>query len=148
MMQYFEWYSGENNQTLTCSQNSENPFSCSKCDKKFALEEEAGKCCEDHEPADITVRETEEKDGEEKTFFDMLDEQSGDQSKGKSTPSQQPKNAAPREGTSSDLQVKEKPFKCQTCGVFMGGDETFDHKCEELACPHPHVTKSSKNRPC
>ena len=147
MMQYFEWFSGENNQTLTCSQNSEKPFSCSKCEKKFALEEEAGKCCDDHESADITAKETEHKDGEEKSFFDMLDdEQSEDQSKGKSTPSQQPKNVAPREGTSSDLQVKEKPFKCQTCGVFMGADETYDHKCEELTCPHPKCDKKFKKQ--
>ena len=85
MMQYFEWFSGEKNQTLTYSQNSEKPFNCSKCDKKFDLEDEAGKCCELHEPADITVRETDQKDGEERSFFDMLDEKSDGQVKANPT---------------------------------------------------------------
>ena len=37
-------------------------------------------------------------------------------------------------------------FKCQTCGVFMGADETCDHKCEELTCPHPKCDKKFKKQ--
>ena len=140
MMQYFEWFSGENNQTLTCSQNSEKPFDCSKCDKKFALEEEAGKCCEEHQPADIPVSETEPKDGEEKTFFEMLDESSDKQIRGKSNPSQQPKNAVPRQGSSKDVELKEKPFTCATCGKKLQLEETESHKCKELSCTHCEKT--------
>ena len=56
--------------------------------------------------------------------------------KEKSTPKLLVKNVHPRPGSSKDVEIKERPFTCATCGEKLKSEETENHECKELNCSH------------
>ena len=74
----------------------------------------------------------------ETIFGDKLEdeEDTETENKDKTTPNLQVKNVLPRPGNSKDMEIKEKPFNCTTCGEKLRIEETESHECKELSCEH------------
>ena len=126
-------------ETYDCvkSERISKPFNCSKCDKTFDQKEDGERCCDQTATDEGNSGAAENEDEDEES--DVLD-------KGKSTPSQNPKNLVPRQGTSTDEEINDRPFKCSGCDKFLTSDETDKHKCEELVCQHPKCDKKFKKQ--